>query len=150
MKLIASNKKAFRDYQVLEKIEAGIELKGSEVKSVRRGRVNLKDSFARIDNTEILLYNTHISPYEEASYLNVEPLRVRKLLLHKNQISKLWQRVSQRGFSLIPLNIYFNDQGLVKLELALCKGKKLYDRREAIKQREEKLRLRKILKTRRK
>ena len=150
MKLIASNKKAFRDYQVLEKIEAGIELKGSEVKSVRRGRVNLKDSFARIDNTEILLYNTHISPYEEASYLNVEPLRVRKLLLHKSQINKLWQRVSQRGFSLIPLSIYFNDQGLVKLELALCKGKKLYDRREAIKRREEKLRLRKIIKARRK
>ena len=149
MKLVASNKKAYRDYEILEKIEAGIELKGSEVKSIRRGNVNLKDSFARIENLQVILYNTHISPYEEASYLNVDPYRLRKLLLHKNQINRLWQKVAQRGVSLIPLKIYFNDKGLVKIELALCRGRKLYDRREAIKRKEEELRLRKVIKIKR-
>ena len=149
-KPIASNKQARRDYEVVETLEAGIELKGSEVKSVRSGNINLKDSFARIENGEVFLYNTHISPYAEASYLNVEPTRVRKLLLHKRQINKLWQSVSQRGFTLVPLNIYFNDKGFSKIELALCKGKKLYDRREAIKRREEELEIRRALKTRRK
>lgn len=150
MKVIASNKKAQRDYDILQRLEVGIELKGSEVKSIRRANVNLKDSFARIESGEVILYNTHISPYEEASYLNVDPLRARKLLLHKSQINKLWQRVAQRGVSLIPLKIYFNEQGWVKIELALCKGRKLYDRREAIKRKEEELRLRKVLKIRRK
>lgn len=150
MKVIASNKKAQRDYDILQRLEVGIELKGSEVKSIRRANVNLKDSFARIESGEVILYNTHISPYEEASYLNVDPLRARKLLLHKSQINKLWQRVAQRGVSLIPLKIYFNEQGWVKIELALCKGRKLYDRREAIKRKEEELRLRKVLKIRKK
>jgi SsrA-binding protein len=150
MKIIASNKKALRDYNIIERLEAGIELKGSEVKSVRSGNVNFKDSFARIENGEVFLYNTHISPYAEASYLNVEPTRVRKLLLHKRQINKLWQSVSQRGFTLVPLNIYFNDKGFSKIELALCKGKKLYDRRQDLKRREEELEIRRALKVRRK
>lgn len=150
MKIVASNKKALRDYNILERIEAGIELKGSEVKSIRLGNVNLKDSFARIENGEVLLYNTHISPYMQASYLNVDPTRARRLLLHKREINKLWQRVAQRGFTLTPLNIYFNDKGIAKIELALCQGRKLYDRRETIKRREAELQIRKALKARRK
>ncbi len=150
MKLIASNKKALRDYEILERIEAGIEFKGSEVKSVRAGRVDLKDSFARIEKGEVFLYNTYISPYEQSSYLNVEPNRIRKLLINRKQINKLWQSISQRGFTLVPLNIYFNDKGFAKIELALCKGRKLYDKREAIRRKETELKIRKILKTKRK
>jgi SsrA-binding protein len=149
MKATASNKKAFRDYVILEKVEAGIELKGSEVKSLRSGNIAFKDSFARIENGEVFLYNTHISPYDQASWLNVESVRVRKLLLHKKQIDKLWQSISQRGFTLVPLSIYFNDRGIAKVELALCKGKKLYDRREDIKLREQELEMRRALKSRR-
>lgn len=149
-KLIASNKTARRDYDIIETLEVGIELKGSEVKSVRAGNVNLKDSFARIENGEVFLYNTHISPYAEASYLNVDPLRPRRLLLHKSQITKFYTNLSQRGFTLVPFSIYLSDRGIVKLELALCKGKKLYDRRESIKRREIDLEMRKALKGRRK
>lgn len=148
-KLIASNKRVHRDYEVVEILEAGIELVGSEVKSIRQGNINLKDSFARIENSEVFLYNTHISPYAEASYLNVDPLRTRRLLLHRNQINKLYSSLTQRGFTLVPLSIYFNERGRVKIELALCKGKKLYDRREAIKRRETELEMRKALKGRR-
>ncbi len=150
MKAIASNKKALRDYNILERIEAGIELKGCEVKSLRRGSINFKDSFARIEDGEVLLYHTHISPYAEASYLNVEPERVRKLLLHKRQIIKLWQNVSQKGLTLVPLRVYFNDRGIAKIELALCKGKKQYDRRDTIKRREQDRQLRKVLSIKRK
>jgi len=149
-KIIATNRKALRDYAVLETIECGIELKGSEVKSLRESKVNLNDSFARIENNEVILYNTHISPYEQASYLNVEPTRLRRLLLHRNQIRKLIGQVTQKGFTLVPLKIYFNERGFVKVELALCKGKKLYDRREDIKRREVELAMRRILKSRRK
>jgi SsrA-binding protein len=150
MKAVAQNKKALRDYEILERLEVGLELKGSEVKSIRAGNINLKDSFARIENGEVLLYNVHISPYSQASYLNVEPTRVRKLLLHRKQIEKLSQSVSQRGFTLVPLNIYFNSRGIAKTELALCRGKKLYDRREDIKRRETEMELRRALKSRRK
>jgi SsrA-binding protein len=150
MKIIHTNRKAHRDYVVLETIECGIELKGSEVKSLRDGRINLDDSFARIENGEAILYNTHISPYEAASYLNVEPTRPRRLLLHKSQINKLAMSVSQRGRTLIPLKAYFNDKGIAKIELALCKGKKLYDRRQDIKRRELDLEIRRALKGRRK
>jgi SsrA-binding protein len=149
-KVVATNRKAQRDYSILETIEAGIELKGSEVKSIRAGKINLNDSFARLEGSQIILYNTHISPYEEASYLNVEPTRPRRLLLHKNQIRKLSGRLTQRGFTLVPLKAYFNDRGFAKVELALCKGKKLYDRRQAIKRRELELETRRILKSRRK
>lgn len=146
---IASNKKAFVDYAVLESFECGIELKGSEVKSLRMHKVNLDDSFARVDAGEIFLYNAHISPYAEASYLNVEPMRVRKLLLHRNQINKLAGRMSQRGLTLIPLKMYFNLRGLAKVELALCKGKKHYDKRQDLKRKDEIREVRRAMKNRR-
>ena len=149
-KVVATNRKAQRDYSILETIEAGIELKGSEVKSIRAGKVNLNDSFARFEGSQIILYNTHISPYEEASYLNVEPTRPRRLLLHKNQIKKLTGQLTQRGFTLVPLKVYFSERGFAKIELALCKGKKLYDRRETIKRREMELEMRRVMKSRRK
>jgi len=148
-KLIATNSKAYRDYAVLESIECGVELKGSEVKSLRLSKINFRDSFARIENNEIVLYNTHISPYEQASYLNVEPTRVRKLLLHRNQIRRLAGLAAQRGLTLVPLKAYFNERGFVKIELALCKGKKLYDHREDIKRREISREMRRVLKSRR-
>lgn len=148
-KVIATNRKAYRDYIVLESFECGIELKGSEVKSVREGKINLNDSFARLESNEIILYNTHISPYEQASYLNVEPTRPRKLLLHRSQIRKVTGQLTQRGLTLIPLKAYFNDRGFAKIELALCKGKKLYDKREDIKRRELDLEMRRVLKARR-
>ncbi|MDD4939118.1 MAG: SsrA-binding protein SmpB [Candidatus Omnitrophica bacterium] len=148
--LIASNKKAHRDYAVLETLECGIELKGSEVKSMRLGKMNLEDSFARIENNEVMLYNTHISPYAQASYLNVEPKRPRKLLLRKAQIKKLAGRIAQKGFTLVPLKAYFNQRGFAKIELALCRGKKLYDRREDMKRRETEMEMRRAIKNRRK
>jgi len=149
-KIIATNRKAQRDYAILETFEAGIELKGSEVKSARLGKINLNDSFARVEGNAVILYNTHISQYEEASYLNVEPTRLRKLLLHRRQIKKLTGQLTQKGLTLVPLKAYFNERGFVKLELALCRGKKLYDRREDIKRRETDLEMRRILKNRRK
>jgi SsrA-binding protein len=149
-KIISTNRKAHRDYSVLEAVECGIELKGSEVKSIRAGRINLEDSFARIDNGQVILYNVHISPYEQASYLNVDPVRPRRLLLHKNQIRKLNGQAVQRGLTLVPLRAYFNEHGFVKIELALCKGKKSYDKREDIRRREADLGMRRILKSRRK
>jgi len=149
-KLIATNRKAHRDYEVLETLECGIELKGGEVKSLRDGRLTLNDSFARVEEGEVFLYNAHISPYEQASYMNVEPTRRRKLLLHKNQINKLLASIMQKSRTLIPLKAYFNERGYAKIEVAVCKGKKLYDRREDIKRRETDLALRRIVKSRRK
>jgi SsrA-binding protein len=149
-KPVATNRKARRDYEILETLECGIELKGSEVKSARESKIRLDDSFALLENKEIILYNTHISPYEQASYLNVEPTRPRKLLLHRNEINKLAGKIIQKGFTLVPLKAYFNDGGLLKIELALCKGKKIYDRRRDIKRRESDLAMRRILKSRRK
>jgi SsrA-binding protein len=149
IKLIATNRKAHRDYAVFETLECGIELKGAEVKSAREGKVNLNDSFARIENNGIILYNTHISPYSQASYLDLEPARPRRLLLHKNQIRKLTGRLTQKGFTLVPLKAYFNERGFLKLELALCRGKKLYDKREDIKRRETELEMRRVVKSRR-
>ncbi len=146
---IATNRKAHRDYAILESIECGIELKGSEVKSAREAKVNLDDSFARVEENEIILYNAYISPYAQASYLNVEPTRQRKLLLHKKQIAKIAGQLAQRGLTLIPLKMYFNERGLVKVEIGLCKGKKLYDRREDIKRRETDLDMRRAMKNRR-
>ncbi|MBC8436342.1 MAG: SsrA-binding protein SmpB [Candidatus Omnitrophica bacterium] len=149
MKAIATNRKAHRDYAVLETLECGIELRGSEVKSIRAGKITLNDSFARIEKNELILYNTHISPYAQASYLNVDPVRPRKLLLHRGQISKLTGKVVQKGSTLIPLKAYFNERGFLKIELAICKGKKLYDKRHDIKRREEDLEMRRVLKSRR-
>jgi len=147
---ITNNRKAFMDYNVFESFECGIELKGGEVKSLREGRMNLNDSFARIERNEVILYNAHISQYQQASYLNVEPTRPRKLLLHRKQIQKLTGQTLQKGFTLVPLKAYFNDRGYAKIELALCKGKKLYDRRQDIKRRESDLMMRRALKSRRK
>ncbi len=147
--VIATNRKAHRDYAVLETFECGIELKGSEVKSLRAAKVNLNDSFARIEHSEVILYNTHISPYSQASYLNVEAARPRRLLLHRNQIKKIVGRLTQKGLTLVPLKAYFNDRGFAKIELALCKGKRLYDKREDIKRRESDLELRRVMKRRR-
>ncbi len=134
-KIIAENRKAYFDYYVLETIEAGIVLKGNEVKSIRIGRVNLKDSFAKIENGEMVLYNMHISPYSYARKENLDPLRNRKLLLKKSEIRRLAGKVSQKGFVLVPLKIYFSGN-YAKIELALCKGKKLYDKRREIKKRD--------------
>ncbi len=142
---IATNKKAFRDYDIIESLEAGIELVGSEVKSLRNAHASLTDSFARVEKGQVFIYNLHISPYEQASYLNVEPTRARRLLLHRVQIRKLEEKTSQRGFTLVPLKLYFNSRGFIKVELALCKGKKLYDRREDIKRREVDMQIKRAL-----
>ncbi len=146
---IAKNHKAYRDYEILEKLEAGIELKGSEVKSLRMGRVNINDSFARIDGGQLILYNLHISPYAEASYLNVDSVRQRRLLVHKRQLLAWADKTSRRALAIVPTRAYFNARGFVKLELALCKGKKLHDRRDDIKKRETDRELKRVLKSRR-
>ncbi|MCX7927649.1 MAG: SsrA-binding protein SmpB [Candidatus Omnitrophica bacterium] len=143
---IATNKEAFRDYEILQRFEAGIELKGSEVKSLRARKINLKDSFARVEAGQVYLYNAHISPYAQASYLNVEPTRTRRLLLHKREILKIAGFLSQKGLTLVPLKVYFNDRGFAKVELALAKGKKKWDKREDIKRREMEQKIRKVLK----
>jgi len=149
MKAIITNRKAFRDFNILQTIECGIELRGSEVKSLRAGKVTMDDSFARVEEGEVILYNTHISPYEQASYLNVEADRQRKLLLHKKEIAKLEASLMQKGLTLVPLKAYFNDRGFVKVELGLARGKKLYDKRVDIKKRESQRAISRLLKNRR-
>ncbi len=144
-KTIATNKKAFRDYFFSEKWECGIALKGGEVKSARAGEVNFKDSFALIRNGEVILYNLHIAPYAQASIMNVDPDRERKLLLHKKEIGKIISKVNQKNLTLIPTKLYFNKRGFVKVELALGKGKKLYDKRADIKKRDVEKGLRRIV-----
>ena len=130
-KIIAQNKKAYHDYFVDEKYEAGISLFGTEVKSVRAGTVNLKDSYCEIKNGEIFAVGVHISPYEKGNIFNREPLRDKKLLMHKKEILKLHGLVSQKGFTLVPLSLYFSGSR-VKMEIGLCRGKKLYDKRDDI------------------
>ncbi len=132
---IATNKKAYRDFFFTDKWECGIELKGGEVKSVRAGKVNFKDTFARADEDEIFLYNLHIDQYKQASYLNEEPDRTRKLLLHKREIRKMVGIVTQKNVTLVPTKIYFNNRGLVKVEIALGTGKKQFDKRQDIQKR---------------
>ena len=139
-----TNWEARRDYHILETIEAGIQLQGSEVKSLRAHRANLKDSFARIDNGEIILYNMHISPYEQAGPFAPEPTRARKLLLHKQQIKRLTEQLGQKGLALIPLKLYFK-RGYAKVELAIGKGKKLYDKRDELKRREHDMEVKRAL-----
>ena len=129
IKIIANNKKAYHDYFILEKYEAGIELAGTEVKSLRQGRCNLKDSWCSIVKGELFVNGMHISPYEHGNIWSKDPVRVRKLLMHKREINKLFGTLQQQGLSLIPLSAYFKGS-MVKLELGLCKGKKLYDKRE--------------------
>ncbi|HEX6949034.1 MAG TPA: SsrA-binding protein SmpB [Nitrospira sp.] len=135
-KVVATNRKAFHDYFIEERYEAGIMLQGTEVKSLREGRVNLQDSYASVRGSEVFLHQCHISPYSHGNIMNHEPTRVRKLLLHKIEINKLLGKTQQKGLTLIPLRIYFSKRGYAKVELGLAKGKKLYDRRETIKTRE--------------
>ncbi|MBU0478672.1 SsrA-binding protein SmpB [bacterium] len=132
VKVVAVNKRARHEYYVLETFEAGIALNGSEVKSMRTGGVNIKEAFAKIENAEVLIHGMHINPYEQASNFNHDPLRIRKLLLHRQEIKRLIGQTSQKGLTLVPLQIYFK-KGKAKIEIALVKGKKLYDKRDAIK-----------------
>ena len=147
-KIIATNRRAHHDYTVLETLEAGIELKGAEVKSLRSGKASLSDSFARVEQSEIFIYNLHIPPYAFGNIANPEPVRPRKLLLHKRQIKYLDAEVSTKHVVLVPLKIYFNDDNIVKLELSIAKGKKLYDKRESIRRRETDRELRRAMKRR--
>ncbi len=128
-KIVTQNRKAFHDYFVEEKFEAGIALAGTEVKSIRQGTINLKDSYCKTDGKEIFVVGMHISPYEKGNVFNKDPLRERKLLMHKKEILRLFNEVKKDGYSLIPLSVYFKDS-YVKVEIGLCKGKKLYDKRE--------------------
>lgn len=130
VKQVANNKKAFHDYFVLERFEAGIELCGTEVKSIRMGTINLKDSYCTVKDGEIFVRAMHISPYEKGNIFNRDPVRPRRLLMHKREIRKLAARVKQDGLTIVPLSVYFKDSR-VKVEIGLCKGKKLYDKREA-------------------
>ena len=140
-KQIAENRKARHDYHIEETIEAGIALQGTEVKSLRLGRVNLRDSFALVQNGEVFLHGVHISPYEQGNRFNHDPLRVRKLLLHKREIRRLAAKVQEQGYTLVPTKLYFKN-GKCKVELALAKGKKLYDKRDSIAKREAERRAR--------
>ncbi|MFQ6069634.1 MAG: SsrA-binding protein SmpB [Candidatus Aminicenantales bacterium] len=136
MRIIASNRKAFYNYEIIETCEAGISLLGSEVKSIREGKISLKECYAEAKGGEIFLVNCHISPYEAANRFNHDPRRERKLLLHRREIKRLLGKMKERGFSLVPTKIYFNKRGKVKVEIALAKGKKVYQKREAIRERE--------------
>ena len=135
-KIVAKNKKAFHDFHIDQTLEAGLVLSGPEVKSVRAGKVNLRDGYAQLKNGEVFLYNVHISPYAWATHLAQDPLRVRKLLLHRREIRKLIGKLHEKGVALIPLKIYFITTGKAKVELALARGKKLYDKRAALKEKE--------------
>ena len=128
IKMVANNKKAYHDYFIDEKYEAGIELFGTEVKSVRMGKCSVKEAFVKIENGQVYVYGMHISPYEKGNIFNKDPLRVRKLLLHKAEIMKLNGKVTQKGYTLVPLQVYFKGS-LVKVEIGLARGKKLYDKR---------------------
>ncbi len=130
-RLIANNKKAYHDYFIEEKYEAGVVLTGTEVKSLRMGKCSIKESFLRIENEELFIYGMHISPYEKGNIFNKDPLRVKKLLMHKNEIRKLSAKIAEKGYTLVPLQVYFK-KGYVKVEIGLAKGKKLYDKRQDI------------------
>lgn len=135
IKIIANNKKARHDYEISGELEAGIVLVGTEVKSIRQGKVNLKDAYADIKNGEVFLKQMHITPYKNAYYDNHDPLRSRKLLLHNREIKKLIGKVAERGFTIVPLKVYFKN-GKIKVQIALARGKKLYDKRDTIKKRD--------------
>jgi SsrA-binding protein len=135
IKIVTENRKARHDYFIEETYEAGIVLAGTEVKSLRAGRANLKDSYAQVENGEMFLFNMHISPYEQGNRFNVDPVRPRKLLLHKREINRLLGKVKQQGLTLVPLKVYFK-KGRAKVELALAKGKKVYDKRKTMAERD--------------
>lgn len=136
-KLIANNKKVYHDYFLEEKYETGISLAGTEVKALRMGKCSIKESFVRIENEEVYIYGMHISPYEKGNIFNKDPLRPRKLLLHKSEIRKLIGKIKEKGYTLVPVEVYFNGS-LVKVEIALARGKKLYDKRADIAKKDQK------------
>ena len=148
MKVISQNRKAYHDYHVEDTLEAGIALLGTEVKSLREGRANLKDSYVILKSGEAFLLNCHISPYSHGNIMNHDPLRTRKLLMHRNEIDRLRGKVEGKGYTLIPLKLYFKDS-FVKVEIGLARGKKLFEKRDTIKEREAKREIEKARKTRR-
>ncbi len=147
-KTIAKNRRAFHEYEILETFEAGIELTGTEVRSLRENHCQLTDCFALIRDGEVWLNNVHIAPFSQGNINNADPDRRRKLLLHKNQIRFLQQKVAEKGMTLVPLRMYFKENGLVKVELAVARGKKLYDKRSAMKERDTKREIDRALKER--
>ncbi len=136
MKIVAANKKAYHNYEIVESFEAGVALVGSEVKSLREGRISLKDSYGEVRNGEVFLLQAHISPYEPANRFNHDPLRERKLLLHRQEIKRLIGKIREKGYTLIPTKVMFNDKGKVKVEISLAKGKRAYQKKQAIKERD--------------
>lgn len=146
MKIIAKNKKAFFNYEILGSYEAGISLLGSEVKSIREGKISLKESYAEIKGGEVFLVNCHISPYEAANRFNHEPMRKRKLLLHRQEIKRLTGKIKEKGLTLIPTKVMINDKGKVKVEVSLARGKRIYQKREAIKEKDREREMRAELK----
>lgn len=149
-KVLADNRKARHDFEILDSMECGIELCGTEVKSIRNGQVNLKDSHARIEDGEIYLYNVHISPYDHGNRFNHDPVRKRRLLLHKKEIQKLKSKIQEKGLTLIPLKLYFkSNSNWVKVDLGVCKGKRLYDKRQDISKRDNQRQLERIIKSNR-
>ncbi|MDD6204227.1 MAG: SsrA-binding protein SmpB [Firmicutes bacterium] len=145
-KSVAQNRKAWHDYFIEETYEAGIELSGTEVKSIRQGKANLKDCHAAVHRGELFVYGMHISPYEQGNIFNKDPLRTRKLLMHKNEIMRLAGRIQQDGYTLVPVELYLKN-GRVKVQLALCRGKKNYDKRDAIAKRDAKRDIERIMKS---
>ncbi len=148
-KLVANNKKARHDYFIEEVYEAGIVLTGTEIKSIRAGKVSIKESYAKIENGEMIVYGMNISPYEQGNRFNVDPLRPRKLLLHKKEIRKLLGYTAQKGLTLVPLNMYINEDGRAKMELAVARGKKNYDKRDDIAKKDAARRMDQAMKRRR-
>jgi SsrA-binding protein len=146
MKSISVNKKAYFNYEIFESLEAGIALQGSEVKSIKEGRISLKDSYAEIKNGEVLLVQCHISPYEAANRFNHDPLRPRKLLLHRREIKRLTGKIKEKGFTLVPTKVMLNDKGRIKIEISLAKGKRVYEKKNVIKERDRDRELRRELK----
>ena len=145
-KLVANNKKAYHDFFIDETYEAGLSLHGTEVKSLRLGKCSIKESFIRIENGEMFVYGMHISPYEKGNIFNKDPLRIKKLLMHKYEITKLAGKVAEKGFTLVPLQVYFKD-GKAKLEIGLARGKKLYDKREDIAKKDQRREMEKDFKS---
>lgn len=150
MKIVTTNRAAKRDYYILETIEVGIVLLGTEVKALREGKANLQDSYASVENGELYLYNAHISPYSMGNRFNHEPKRTRKLLAHAREIKRLYGKVKEKGLTLVPLKLYFNDAGKVKVELGLARGKKAFDKRQEIAKRDAEREIRKAMKNREK
>lgn len=144
-KLVANNKRAYHDYFIDEKFECGIELFGTEVKSIRAGKCSIKESFVRIEKGEVFVFGMHVNPYEKGNIFNKDPLRVKKLLLHRKEINKLMGRIAEKGYTLVPLQVYFKD-GKAKVEIGLAKGKKLYDKRQDIAKKDQRREAEKELK----